>query len=146
MVSLGEQLKRERELREISLREIADSTKISVRFLEGIENDNYRILPGGVFNRNFLRAYASFIGLDPEIIVRKYQQIHGSVQEDADEKMLHPLTATTPETGGKSKVYVVAAFVVLILLLVSMYFIFRNRNEKANASSEIIFITDGVDS
>src|SRR4051812_28617608 len=76
MVSLGEELKRERELREISLREISEATKISIRILDAIEHDNYKILPGGIFNRNFLRAYAGFIGIDPEIIVRKYQQQH----------------------------------------------------------------------
>jgi len=74
MPSLGEELKQQRELRDISLREISNSTKISVRILEAIENNNYKILPGGVFNRNFIRAYAEFIGLDPENTVRKYQQ------------------------------------------------------------------------
>ena len=83
MVSLGEELKRERELREISLREISEATKISVRILEAIENDNYGKLPGGIFNRNFLRAYAGFIGLDPEIIVRKYQQIYSGLPVDS---------------------------------------------------------------
>jgi cytoskeletal protein RodZ len=72
MVTLGEELKREREYREISLREISEATKINIRMLEAIENDNYSILPGGIFNRNFIRAYAEFIGLDPEIAVRKY--------------------------------------------------------------------------
>jgi cytoskeletal protein RodZ len=72
MVSLGEELKREREFREITLREISDATKINLRILEAIEKDDYSLLPGGVFNRNFVRAYAEFIGLDPEIAVRKY--------------------------------------------------------------------------
>ena len=73
MISLGEELKREREFREISLREISEATKINMRMLEAIERDNYGALPGGIFNRNFIRAYAEFIGLDPEIAVRKYQ-------------------------------------------------------------------------
>src|SRR5438093_9741616 len=73
MLSLGEELKREREFREISLREISEATKINMRMLEAIEKDNYQLLPGGIFNRNFIRAYADFIGLDPEIAVRKYQ-------------------------------------------------------------------------
>jgi cytoskeleton protein RodZ len=72
MISIGEELKREREFREISLREISDSTKINIRMLEAIEKDDFSSLPGGIFNRNFIRAYANFIGLDPEVIIRKY--------------------------------------------------------------------------
>ena len=72
MISIGEELKREREFREISLREISDATKINIRMLEAIEKDNFSSLPGGIFNRNFIRAYANFIGLDPEVIIRKY--------------------------------------------------------------------------
>ena len=72
MISIGEELKREREFREISLREISDATKINIRMLEAIEKDDFSTLPGGIFNRNFIRAYANFIGLDPEVIIRKY--------------------------------------------------------------------------
>jgi len=71
-VSFGEELKRERELREISLREISESTKISLRYLEALESNEFEHLPGGVFNRGFVRAYSKFIGIDPESMVDAY--------------------------------------------------------------------------
>jgi len=74
MSSFGESLKRERELREISLREIADATKISVRYLEALEQNRFDILPGGVFNKGFIRAYATFIGADGDSFVDTYLQ------------------------------------------------------------------------
>ena len=125
MVSLGEELKRERELREITLREISEATKISVRILEAIEHDNYKILPGGVFNRNFLRAYAGFIGLDPEMIVRKYQQRHVS----DDEEELPPGLGFRPDAAGpagsrKKKVLWLVAFGVLLILAVAAYLLY----------------------
>ncbi|HSP07857.1 MAG TPA: helix-turn-helix domain-containing protein [Acidobacteriota bacterium] len=125
MVSLGEELKRERELREITLREISEATKISVRILEAIEHDNYKILPGGVFNRNFLRAYAGFIGLDPEMIVRKYQQRHVS----DDEEELPPGLGFRPDAAGpagsrKKKVLWLVAFGVLSILAVAAYLLY----------------------
>ena len=74
MARFGETLKRERELRDISLRDIADATKINVRYLEALENNRFEILPGGVFNKGFIRAYARFIGADGEALVDGYLQ------------------------------------------------------------------------
>jgi len=71
-VSFGEELKRERELREITLREVSESTKISLRYLEALEQNAFENLPGGVFNRGFVRAYSQFIGIDPESMVDAY--------------------------------------------------------------------------
>ena len=74
MASFGETLKRERELRDISLRDIADATKINIRYLEALEHNRFEILPGGVFNKGFIRAYARFIGADGEALVDGYLQ------------------------------------------------------------------------
>lgn len=126
MVSLGEELKRERELREITLREISESTKISVRILEAIEHDNYKILPGGIFNRNFLRAYAGFIGLDPEMIVRKYtQQRAGDSDEELPPGLVPPHEATGPQRARKKRIMLLTAFVVLLILAVVMILVYR---------------------
>lgn len=72
MASFGETLKRERELREISLRQIAEATKISMRYLEALEENRFDVLPGGLFNKGFIRAYATFIGVDSETMVNSY--------------------------------------------------------------------------
>jgi cytoskeletal protein RodZ len=72
MPSFGEELKRERELREISLREVSQATKISMRFLEAMERNDFSFLPGGLFNRGFVRAYCQHIGIDSESMVNAY--------------------------------------------------------------------------
>ena len=74
MASFGETLKRERELREISLRQIAEATKIAVRYLEALEANQFDVLPGGLFNKGFIRAYSRFIGIDGEAMVNSYLQ------------------------------------------------------------------------
>jgi cytoskeletal protein RodZ len=116
MPSLGEELKRQRELRDISLREISNSTKISVRILEAIENNNYKILPGGVFNRNFIRAYAEFIGLDPENTVRKYQQQSDpdGNHSDTGSRDLDLALIATPRPRTHQVFFYVATVVVLV--------------------------------
>jgi cytoskeleton protein RodZ len=74
MATLGQQLKQSREEKNISLKEIAESTHISVRFLQAIENDAYDVLPGGVFNRAFVRKFATQVGFDEEQAVNLYQE------------------------------------------------------------------------
>jgi transcriptional regulator with XRE-family HTH domain len=76
MASLGQELKRERELRGISLREIADSTRINLRFLQAIEEDRMDALPGAFFIRAILRSYAKSIGIDENQVLNKYQEIY----------------------------------------------------------------------
>jgi cytoskeletal protein RodZ len=77
MSSFGETLRRERELRGVSLREIADATKISVRFLTALEKDRLDVLPGGVFRRAFVKQYAKHLGLDAERLVAEFVYAHG---------------------------------------------------------------------
>jgi len=97
MSSFGEVLKRERELREISLREISEATKISLRYLEALERDDFRYLPGGVFNKGFVRAYAQFIGVDPETMVTAYLQ---EEQTQDNRTAQHRLEALRRSNGG----------------------------------------------
>src|SRR5579863_9911166 len=70
--TFGQHLKREREMRDVSLDEISAATRIATRFLRAIENEQWDQLPGGVFNRGFVRAVAHYLGLDEENIVAEY--------------------------------------------------------------------------
>jgi cytoskeleton protein RodZ len=62
--SFGTRLKREREKRKITLDDISVSTKIATRFLVALEEDQFDQLPGGIFNKGFVRSYARHLGLD----------------------------------------------------------------------------------
>jgi len=68
----GEHLRREREMRGVSLDEISAATRISTRFLQALENDQWNQLPGGVFNRGFIRSVARYLGLDEEALLSEY--------------------------------------------------------------------------
>src|SRR5215470_7844120 len=77
----GSKLREARERKGISVREIANATKISVRALEALERDDISHLPGGIFSRSFVRAYAVQAGLDPDETVNDFvrQFPHDSV-------------------------------------------------------------------
>ena len=79
--SFGEEMRKEREIRGISLKEIADATKISKRYLEAIERDNYVALPAPVFTRGFVREYARYLGLNPDEAVDRYVHFRQSLEE-----------------------------------------------------------------
>lgn len=79
--SFGENLRREREMRGVTLQEIAAATKISVRFLKAIEAEEFSKVPGGIFTRSFIRTYAKYLGLDEERVVAEYLLVTGPVQE-----------------------------------------------------------------
>jgi cytoskeleton protein RodZ len=78
--TFGESLKREREMRGVTLEEITAATRIATRFLQAIENEQWEQLPGGVFNRGFVRAVARYLGLDEENIVAEYTLAVGDRQ------------------------------------------------------------------
>src|SRR3954466_14563404 len=95
LASFGEELRREREIRGISLKEIADATKISKRFLEAIERNDHKTLPAPVFTRGFVREYARYLGLNAEEMVNRYN--FAAVGDERIEQSAHLNRLTTPQ-------------------------------------------------
>ena len=122
MSSFGETLKRERELRQISLREIAEATKINLRYLDALERDDFRHLPGGVFNKGFVRAYAQFIGIDPETMVTAYLEEDGRQQTRAARAggaAPHVHEAQAPVRSNAARLWLAALVIALIIVLLA---------------------------
>jgi cytoskeleton protein RodZ len=114
MASLGQQLKQSREEKGISLQEIAESTHISIRFLQAIENDAYDVLPGGVFNRAFVRKFARRVGFDEEQAVNLYQE---QWQEQGGEpERGYQLGVDEPDFRQSSGNGLLLSFVALIVI------------------------------
>jgi cytoskeletal protein RodZ len=84
--NFGERLKRERELREVPLEEITLATRIGPRFLEALENEDWDKLPGGVFNRGFVRSIARYLGLDEEAFLGEYDLAHNAHAQLVEQK------------------------------------------------------------
>ena len=138
MSSFGEEIKRERELRGISLREISDATKINMRFLEALEKNDFEHLPGGQFNKGFIRAYANYIGVDPETMVNSYL-LELSKQEEA-KKPFSP--AIPPSEKKKPKKWllllIIAAMIIVMAFILSIMIprFFRKEEGKAKEIEE----------
>ena len=76
MDSFGSRLRYERERRQIALKSIAESTKINVTLLEGLERDDVSRWPSGIFRKCFIRSYAEAIGLKPDPVVREFVELY----------------------------------------------------------------------
>lgn len=72
MTAFGVRMRDAREARGVSLRQIADATKLSVRTLDAFERGKMAFLPGGIYRRSIVRSYAREIGLDPEEALREF--------------------------------------------------------------------------
>lgn len=84
METLGQEFKRKREERKVSLKEVAEETRVGVRFLQAIEADDFAALPGGVYTRSFIRTYAKYLDLDEEDILARYRKYEVVVEEPAE--------------------------------------------------------------
>jgi cytoskeletal protein RodZ len=116
----GEELRRERLVREVSLESIAAATKISTRHLQALERGDVSKLPAPVFTRGFIRAYAIYLGLNPEEMINAYLSDVGAPLP-ASRK---PEVATpSPRLRGPGRIggALVLAAVVVGLLLVAYF-------------------------
>lgn len=117
-ITFGTWLRQQREIREIPLREIADVTKISLRYLEALEQDRFDVLPAPVFARGFLREYSKYVGLDPDEVVNSYLSAdRGSAETEA----VAASESTAESSSSSSRQPVIAAVVALIVLLGLIY-------------------------
>ena len=83
MGEFGEKLRREREMRGITLEEIAEATKIGSRSLRALETEDFDKLPGGIFNKGFVRSYARYLGIDTEQAVTDFLSAEAAYTQSA---------------------------------------------------------------
>jgi cytoskeleton protein RodZ len=116
--SIGEKLRLARETRGVALRDISEGTRISMRYLEAIETDDYQRLPGGIFNRSFIRAYAKFIGYDEHEAMEDYARTlreRGHTDEEGSSKS-HRSMVYTDDGDSHSRSPLTTLFLAIIIL------------------------------
>ncbi|MGB7922316.1 MAG: helix-turn-helix domain-containing protein [Pyrinomonadaceae bacterium] len=118
--SFGEQLRLAREARGISLREISEQTRISTRYLEAIEADDYKRLPGGIFNKSFIKAYAKYIGYDEKEALEAYMRTARDQGASPDDVVSTPYQPRVYTDGNARSPLVTLFLTVLILAILSL--------------------------
>ena len=112
-------MKRLREQRGITLREIADTTKLSVRTLEALERDDISCLPGGIFSRGLVRAYAEQLGVDPETTVQEFiaRFPEASVSDGLPHRRPEEVNTDPPSMVARRVVMAVTVLVPIALIV-----------------------------
>jgi len=122
--SLGAQLRRARVERNLSLRDISDQTRISRRYLEAIEADDYKNLPGGIFNRSFVKAFAKSVGFNEADAIRAYERTARAQGETPDELPTSRQPSrlyTDGETARSPLVTIVLSVLILAVISLGVY-------------------------
>ena len=107
----GEHLRRERELRGVTLDEVSAATRIKTTFLEALENGRWEELPGGAFNRGFIRATSKFLGLDEDGMIAEYSLETGTAEQSK------PAVEPAGAMPRDYRPVVIALSVVLVVLI-----------------------------
>ncbi|HSK75559.1 MAG TPA: helix-turn-helix domain-containing protein [Thermoanaerobaculia bacterium] len=146
--SFGDWLRRQREMREINLRDIAERTKISLRYLQAMEADRFDLLPAPIFAKGFLREYARYVGLSPDEVVNHYlavQQPQESEDPKEDTKVrmrakppkpMDPGQPSVRRTWSYGLVLTLAGLILLALVALAAWLADKRRDEpKAEQSA-----------
>jgi cytoskeletal protein RodZ len=143
LTELGNRLKEAREAKGLSLEDLQELTKIQKRYLIGIEEGNYSMMPGKFYVRAFIKQYCEAVGLDSEEIFEQYKSEVPSVYSEELPEQLSRVQSRKTIPAGDSKVVemlpkilavvLVIGAAVLIWVLVSNYMSNPDNDDKKNA-------------
>lgn len=141
--TIGEQLRNAREERGIPLREISDQTRIQVRYLEAIETNDYKRLPGGIFNRSFVKAYARYVGYDEKEAVEaytRYMRDQGDTGEEVGSLPFHAKVYTDmPATRSPFLTLLLAIVILAILSAIALAVMKWGQRRAATEHQPVLF-------
>lgn len=117
MTELGKVLKEAREVNGLSLDDLQRLTKIQKRYLIGIENGDYGMMPGKFYVRAFIKQYAEAVGLDPEELFEQYKSEVPSVREEESPEQLSRVQSKKTMSAPQSKILEVLPKVLLVVFI-----------------------------
>lgn len=103
MASIGEELQRERQRKNISLAEAERVLHIRAIYLEALENDDFKVIPGDVYAKGFLRNYGNFLGLSGDRLVESYKALIGEAIGVPRRRLVSPSMQTHKEEVNKEQ-------------------------------------------
>ncbi len=133
--TLGEKLRQAREERGISISEVSEQTRIAAHHLESIEDDNYKTLPGGIFNKGFVKTYAKFVGIDEQEALQDYAKLAAAdVASQEDELKAYKPEVLTDDRSGTSIIpTVIIAVLILGLMSAGILFLVNYIQNRGDA-------------
>ena len=134
MQTLGNYLKKEREARNISLSDVADSTKISKLYLDCLEKDDFSKIPGEPYVKGYISSYAECVGINEHEAFKLYNSLHTQTDNAAETKSDRLKDKKRPALAyllSSKKTWLVLAFPVLLIITIGIYYSFFQNPKKA---------------
>ncbi len=130
---IGSTLHEARIRHKIDLTEIEERTKIRVRYLRALENEEWDLLPGPTYTRSFIRTYASFLGLDGERLADDYRRLEEDrMPEPAGARESHPLPPRLAGAGGGPRLGPGVIGALVVAALVAVLFVIGVTSNSSN--------------
>lgn len=149
MIGIGQQLQRKREASRISLHRIHSETRISTVYLEALEEERFDVFPAEIYLVGFLRKYASYLGLDAEVLVAQYHgQKSRSLKHDRIEQEQRESVEKEASTiSVQQSIFLTAVILLGFGILVSVFFFVKNKPALIESDAEpkvkrFLFIPD----
>ncbi|MCC6327371.1 MAG: helix-turn-helix domain-containing protein [Acidobacteria bacterium] len=133
-LSLGEKLRAAREERGITISEVAEQTRISPLYLEAIDRNDFKTLPGGIFNKGFVRSYAKYVGVSEQEALQDYARLvaESTPQDEVEVKAYRPEVLTDDRAATSIIPTIIFAAIILGLMSAGVLFLVNYiRNERS---------------
>ena len=125
-LTLGEKLRQAREERGITISEVAEQTRISALYLGCIENDDYRTLPGGIFNKGFIKSFAKYVGVDEQEALQDYALLVANQDNEiVDEPKTYRPQVLSNDNDSSRLTTIIFAGVILALMVAGVLMLVR---------------------
>jgi cytoskeletal protein RodZ len=134
--AFGPFLRQAREQRGVSLQQVAATTKISARVLDALERNDTSKLPGGLFSRSFVRAYAREVGLDPEETVSRFIEAFPPDTDDRASAATSRFVDVESFESGRRTAIVLLQILGLSLLVIVAVLVYRNMHPVVQVPAE----------
>lgn len=133
MFEIGTTLRDARVRRDISLQQAEDETKIRVKYIQAMENEDFDVLPAGTYVKGFLRTYAEYLGLDGQLMIDEYNDRFGSGEHR--EHIIQPARTAKTETAPKAHRrnqtnYILVAILAVVIIAVLAYLGWGNSSSQ----------------
>ncbi len=120
-MTIGERLKRAREEKGFTLKDVQEKIKIRTKYLEAIEEEKYDVIPGEAYIKAFIKGYASHLGLDADELLKEYEQ---KIEEERNQKEVLEIEEENKTVDFLHNKIVLSSIIVIVVLVVLAFIIY----------------------